>query len=47
MSSIEKNVGEPEDIVRARIQQFEVARLLVNVHKQNPFILVKATTNLG
>jgi len=40
-------MGKSKDVIRSHIQQYEVARLLVNVHRQNPFILVKATTNLG
>ena len=37
----------PEDAIRVRVQQFSLAKILVNVHRKSPFLMVKTTTNLG
>lgn len=37
----------PEDVIQVRVQQFSIAKILVNVHKLSPFVVVKSTTNLG
>ena len=37
----------PEGAIQVRIQQLALCKVLVNIHKRDLFILVKAYTNLG
>lgn len=37
----------PEGAIQVRVQQLALCKVLVNIHKRNLFILVKAYTNLG
>jgi hypothetical protein len=37
----------PEGAILVRIQQLGLCKVLVNIHKRELFILVKAYTNLG
>jgi hypothetical protein len=37
----------PEGAIEVRIQQLALCKVLVNIHKRDLFILVKAYTNLG
>ena len=36
-----------EEVIQGRIQQLAICKVLVNIHKKDLFILVKAYTNLG
>lgn len=37
----------PEGAIQVRVQQLALCKVLVNIHKRDLFILVKAYTNLG
>ena len=37
----------PEGVIQVRIQQLALCKVLVNIHKKDLFILVRAYTNLG
>lgn len=37
----------PDSVIQIRVQQLAICKVLVNVHKKDLFILVKAYTNLG
>ncbi len=37
----------PDGIIQVRIQQLAICKVLVNIHKKDLFILVRAYTNLG
>lgn len=37
----------PEGAIQVRIQQLALCKVLVNIHRRDLFILVKAYTNLG
>ena len=37
----------PDSVIQVRIQQLAISKVLVNIHKKNLFILVKAYCNLG
>lgn len=41
------NNQPPEGVIQVRIQQLAICKVLVNIHKKDLFILVRAYTNLG
>ena len=49
LRSLDEYIAEQkaEEVIQGRIQQLAICKVLVNIHKKDLFILVRAYTNLG